>query len=683
MWILSSDGDFLRGKRVWLKPGKQYLFGRVKKNGVHHAIDNVTISRQHLVIEVGQVKPGDGLHVHAKSRLKVTDQKTKCGTIIDGEPIKGVSKELNKDEHVIQIGKYPHPLRIKWHPVVLSFSLPSKTNDPLSQARASLEELDIKTVVPYVVGKTTHVVQNKRNTSKGLQALINGRHIVQKSYIEAIVYAAAPGDLESEEALCPLEEDFDAFWPDPTQYLPLRGKEPTRRSDAAYQPDPSRVNVFEGYTFIFCDGSRFDDLQGPITNGHGKALLYEIERGRTTAEDIVNYMKQVAGNKGLRNFDGSGGVILVKFRKADDHCDWDIEIENRVASLTGQKIVETSEFLDAILGNDASSLIRSYRMNIFASESQVLGERVPMEDDEPRRMGLHNTKATSHSSNRSRSRTYVSKFKTFDDGFDMDSIPMYTLEHGSGSEETSQARIPDSLLAQSQTSIHLSEGEDIVSELLPGAAAMKIRLAKGRKRAKSTPPPEASQKPKRARLNVMEAARQRRLAVDEEAMQQREQEVAPFCVMTEGVEIGQFRNLAIVEEMVMPAMSREQIDPTHSVRYDERWSGRNNFKKFRRKGHGCPIPHTVQPVIVPLEEVKRRDSGLGETCWRTRQPKSACQTSNDRTKETPSTSHPIVLRNRSLTPPSRIGKRSRDTRVSGGSDTEDGLRFRFRIRKGK
>ncbi|EER40128.1 DNA damage response protein RcaA [Histoplasma capsulatum H143] len=203
MWILSSDGDFLRGtpsaslspstlvwglltllvvgKRVWLKPGKQYLFGRVKKNGVHHAIDNVTISRQHLVIEVGQVKPGDGLHVHAKSRLKVTDQKTKCGTIIDGEPIKGLSKELSKDEHIIQIGKYPHPLRIKWHPVVLSFSLPSKTNDPLSQARSSLEELDIKTVVPYVVGKTTHVVQNKRNTSKGLQALINGRHNVQKS----------------------------------------------------------------------------------------------------------------------------------------------------------------------------------------------------------------------------------------------------------------------------------------------------------------------------------------------------------------------------------------------------------------------------------------------------------------------------------------------------------------------
>lgn len=289
-----------------------------------------------------------------------------------------------------------------------------------------------------MVDRTTHVVQSKRNTAKGLQALINGRYIVHKSYIEAIVYAATPGDLGSEEALCPLEEDFDAAWPDPTQYLPPRGKEPTRRPDAAYEPNPNRVNVFEGYTFIFCDGNRFEDLQGPITNGHGKALLYDIERGRTTAEDIVGYMKQVAGNKGLGHFDGSGGVGLVQFRKADEHCDWDIEIENRIAGITGQKIVETSEFLDAILGNDASSLIRSHPKDLPQGESQGPDEQAPVEDDEPTRMDVSDTQAASHPSKRSRTRTFVSKFKAFDDGFDMDSIPVYTLEQGDGSEEASQ-----------------------------------------------------------------------------------------------------------------------------------------------------------------------------------------------------------------------------------------------------
>lgn len=50
MWVLESDGDLLEGmskrlsileeslrrptgKRVWLKPGKKYLFGRIKSEG--------------------------------------------------------------------------------------------------------------------------------------------------------------------------------------------------------------------------------------------------------------------------------------------------------------------------------------------------------------------------------------------------------------------------------------------------------------------------------------------------------------------------------------------------------------------------------------------------------------------------------------------------------------------------
>ena len=50
MWILECDGDFLQGlksplpfpqvftegltgKKLWLKPGQRYLFGRVKRDG--------------------------------------------------------------------------------------------------------------------------------------------------------------------------------------------------------------------------------------------------------------------------------------------------------------------------------------------------------------------------------------------------------------------------------------------------------------------------------------------------------------------------------------------------------------------------------------------------------------------------------------------------------------------------
>src|SRR5688572_27886280 len=113
-------------------------------------------------------------------------------------------------------------------------------------------------VVPYLVGTTTHVVQSKRNTAKGLQALINGKHIIQESYIDALVYAATPDDLNNIESLSPLEQDFDSALPDPAPHLPPPGKEPVPRPAEAFAPNPDRLTVFEDYTFVFCDGSQFD-----------------------------------------------------------------------------------------------------------------------------------------------------------------------------------------------------------------------------------------------------------------------------------------------------------------------------------------------------------------------------------------------------------------------------------------
>ena len=174
-----------------------------------------------------------------------------------------------------------------------------RAKDPLAHVRSRLEDLDIKTIIPYVVEQTTHVVQSKRNTAKGLQALINGKYIVQDSYIDALVYATTPSDLENLESLSPLEADFDAAWPDATEHLPPPGKEPVNRPAAAFSPDPARLSVFEGYTFIFGDSSQFDNLQAPINNGQGKALLCQVEDGVTTAADIVQSMKNAAGDKGV------------------------------------------------------------------------------------------------------------------------------------------------------------------------------------------------------------------------------------------------------------------------------------------------------------------------------------------------------------------------------------------------
>jgi hypothetical protein len=364
---------------------------------------------------------------------------------------------------------------MQWCPIVLSFSFPQKelkAKDPLAHARSRLEDLDIKTVIPYVDGKTTHVVQNKRNTAKGLQAVVNGKYIVEKSYIEAIVYAATPTELESEEALCPLEEDFDAFWPDPAAHLPPRGKEPTEMPDSAYLPDSSRSSVFEGYTFVFCDGSRFEDLQGPITCGHGKALLYEVDINKTTAADIVDYMKRAGGNKGLAlENDGTGGVLLVQFQGSRGQEDWARDIQQQVSLLTGQKLVEPSEFLDTVLRKDASNLCKPISKEPSANTQASAADRttalrrgsssLSRPSDQPQSVGtavdavdpasadagsaLEDTQNVARPVKRSWTRTYVPKFKNFDDGFDVDSIPVYTLEEGDGEEmqEATQVR-PDS-----------------------------------------------------------------------------------------------------------------------------------------------------------------------------------------------------------------------------------------------
>ena len=63
---------------------------------------------------------------------------------------------------------------------------------------------------------------------------------------------------------------------------------------------------------------------------------------------------------GLSAFgDGSSGkgVVVVRFRGGgDEHQQWALELGNQVALALGQRLIEQSEFMDAILTTDARSL---------------------------------------------------------------------------------------------------------------------------------------------------------------------------------------------------------------------------------------------------------------------------------------------------------------------------------------
>ncbi|KAJ5209893.1 hypothetical protein N7491_009702 [Penicillium cf. griseofulvum] len=705
MWILDSTGDFLEGKRVWLRPGKKYLFGRFYRDGVRHAVNHNSISRKHMTIEISSVNPRDGLSPRARSNITITDLDSKKGTVVDGRRIQGECKLEKSDEHVIQLAKYQHALHMKWEPVVLTLSASSKAvrgEDPLAHVRSRLEDLDIKTVMDYIVDHTTHVVQRKRNTAKGLQALVNGKYIVDDSYIDALVYSATPSELENVESLCPLETDFESAWPDPNQHLPPPGKEPTQRPAAAFAPNSTRLNVFEGYTFIFGDPAQFENLRGPINNGQGKAIFYEVEDGVTTAADIVRFMQKTAGQQGLGSErHGPGGVVLVRFRSKGDLEQWSIDVGNEVALMTDQRVIEQREFLDAILGNDASPLCRALpteesSSQISAStpvvEAKQTSQAISITSESVSLPDPETSQPSRSQAKNPRVRAYVSKMKTFDDGFDMESVPVYTPEEidNANINSTQTMDVEGQAPSQATQPLDTVKGEleeDTVADLLPGARAMKRRRAELTRRHPEggvVTPDSETPKRKRPRLDVLEAARKHR---EDEEQQRKEEDLHPADMGD--VDVNQLKNLAIVEEMDIPVRNAPMREAESSDRWDDQWNGRKNFKKFRRKGEPRSRAR-IQTVIVPLEEATRKDYGIGDHYWgsnhaeaNSRVEAEGLYSEDHRDEVAPSRSEVPVTTRISPAPtsdptPARRPKRARE---ESDSDSDDGLRFRFRRKR--
>ena len=172
------------------------------------------------------------------------------------------------------------------------------------------------------------------------------------------------------------------------------------------------------------------------------------------------------------------------------------------------------------------------------------------------------------------------------------------------------------------------DGDDINERLLPAAAAMKKRRIGEEKQAQqrglssesssgttNKQPEAAPKKPKsRIEVNIQDAVRERREAEDEAARRDEE------TLTLDGADIESMRNLAVIEEMELPdrhpPVRRKDANGMGVVneRWDERWNGRKNFKKFRRSGGGEPRRRGPS-VIVPLEEVKKKSQGIGEEYW--------------------------------------------------------------------
>lgn len=249
---------------------------------------------------------------------------------------------------------------------------------PLKSLQENFEPLDIKYVVDNRSAKCTHVFSKKRNTSRVLQALINGTFVISQGFTDAILRAATPQTDESGAETSPLERDFEANWPDGTKYPPPRTEDPGGdRPDLAFAPDERRREIFDGYTFIFYERLRYEELLPVITGGKGKALLREVKPGRTDIDDFIRYVKNVAGEKGLGEFeDGSEGrgVVLVRFVPPgqDANAEWYVNFYSEVALRLDHRPIEGRDFLPAILDIEPAQLRRPLEIEPTPRESGML-----------------------------------------------------------------------------------------------------------------------------------------------------------------------------------------------------------------------------------------------------------------------------------------------------------------------
>ncbi|CAL3970423.1 unnamed protein product [Diplocarpon coronariae] len=666
MWILACEGDAFQGRKQWLRPGKKYIFGRNKTEDVQYGLADKTVSRLHLLVVVDPVEPSSCANAGCRTRITLTDGcgvpnkksgefGTPVGTLLNGDQIRGKAVVLERDQNVVSLGKFKQHFRFTWVPVTFTFSFTTKElkANPFPALHERLGPLDIRVLQQYEREYVTHVVAKKRNTSKGLQALINGKYIVHNdSFVEAIASAATRlGDDPS-----PLEFDFEANFPDPLKYLPPQGEEPTQRSAEAYAPVASRIDVFDGYTFVFYSQQQFTNLLAPITEGRGKALLREAIPEKTTVEEYVRYVKGVAGEKGLGEFeDGSEGkgVVVVKFNPAKGPgTAWFAEFGRQVSLSLGHRLIEQSEFLDAILGNDASILRR--RILDDASDTVI---PLPLTGIKETRKDSEEAEMAPPEPVRGRRRARA-KFKGFEDDFSgpiasgkpvpepepmqIDAPQPDDIQYSQSlfvsqypDQEIPQAPEPEVRTSRKRRVSPGSDGEDILEQIATPVAASKRRRLAGtadwRHGEEVTPPPppttsvashvakeEAAPKGRSKRvknegkIDILEPVRQQREQAEAAAKAERDLRQDKDPGLNE-----QVRNLAIIEVM---EVKRSKPAPQRTRRADEKesweqkWATLKNFKKFRRRPDS-DVARGFDKVIVPLVEVRRKDFGIGDMYW--------------------------------------------------------------------
>ncbi|RKF84081.1 putative dna damage response protein [Golovinomyces cichoracearum] len=654
MWVLECSGDALKGKKLWMRPGRRLVFGRTKSDEIGEPIilSHKTISRKHLTVEVSQPNIQNCQSPQTRSTITIRDFDTKIGTLLNDVQVRGRTLELKETHNSILLGRYEQNFYLNWIPVVLTLSLPSKENktNSLTKLYKIFNPLDIKILVDYESNHTTHVVARKRNTAKGLQALIEGKYLVYSdTFIDALVRATFPKDGN----LSPLEVDFDENFPNPMKYLPPKGDEPSQREETAYNPDFLRKNVFHGYIFVFYEKRQYENLLPPITAGCGKAVYQVVEPYQDTFNEFTTFVKMLTSEKEQEKHEvecESKRVIVIRFNPVKGpESDWYAEFGRNIALHLNQRLVEQNEFLDAILANDASVLISPLQVE-------------SLEPIEPPYLKLSNSRPLEGNSVQEIQprirprRTIRPKFTGFDDDFSgpieeptsnlieskilsdhphikiemAQSQSLFVSQNINCTPEEPNIQVQDSASQKRKATnfFERNEKEEKITGLASTTHQFKRRRFENqadiRKKEDFLTEPIKNLKSKDVIVPVQikkfpqKKCRDIDAEVEQIFVQKRERDEASKAASKsqaereslyeelDGLEI---RNkIQIGEARVKEANQvRESRKEEDSARCSNPWNGRKNFKKFRQKGVRF---RTSEKVIVQLEEAYKNDSGL-------------------------------------------------------------------------
>jgi hypothetical protein len=628
-----------------------------------------------LTIDVSPVKAGDSTKLHARPEITVKDG-SKIGTTVNGEKFSQDTKTLTEKEYTIKLGSYEFLFHLWWQPVTLSFTNLSKKSgrDALAPWREKLEQTGVKLAMEYVTNETTHVIAKKRNTVAVLQGLLQARWVLTDGFAEALAAAVARRDGDESS---PLEDDFDANWPNEEDFFVHSGAEPKPKPNEYLKPDPARSELFQDFVFVFMSQGQYDTLLPVFTAGGGKALLREVDVEQTTVQDFVEFVKEVAGRKNSNQFrlsqqTGKGGIVVVRMQEREGNQG---DFMRSLDLALDQRSVEQNEFLDAILTVDASGMRKQLEeepassvadANPRAANSRPQSQQqeesrqqravtvhdspAPQEQEPPRTQPQPEEpeqaeQPSATTKRRNRRIITQSRFKGFDD-FDPSqfSKPVsQSPEPSMGNREPSQAPSeqnmdisdPSQQAPRRQQSSRKrpaplpeepEDEEDLYTTILPGHAAMKrqktlaaqngndVSFSKAAEQLASEKAAKGKKKTRQMDVKAeIEARRQR-----EEEAYRKDQETLRATVGDE--EMKNLKNLAIVEEMELPVRvpftrGRGDGSAARSDRWDPAWNGRKNFKQFRPQGQRGEDGPRLQRVIVALEEVPRKGHGIGEEFW--------------------------------------------------------------------